>query len=235
MQRPRYPTCAKWANTLWLTLRWGCEKVEKPGSEGESPIMLIFTDFNDCIRLCVWQIPFHLYIEPITLRVLLVSFVKLTSCPFRARTVSLLNSASQQRFCVRVRVCARRQSCGQAQCVGSSQEVGRLACGPLPLGPQGSYHRWPTDISPGLGSAKTSHREQEWDSWHSRAKGWKDNSEMLLNESSTEARWPAFRWDGLQGWQIQARFCETGIKGAIERVGGTSCGGDRDAWEQPGK
>ncbi len=102
-------------------------------------------------------------------------------------------------FCVCMCLCASyctsvgRHCIGQAQCVGWTQEVGRQACGPLPLGPQGSYHRWPTDISPGLGLAKTSYGEKE------RARlmtfsAWKDERQT--------ARWkmhkdtlPLLRWD----------------------------------------
>lgn len=75
-------------------------------------------------------------------------------------------------------MCVCRHCNGQAQCVGWTQEVGRQACGPSPLGPQGSYHRWPTDISPGLGSAKTSYGEKESARLmtFSVTKGWKDNS-----------------------------------------------------------
>ncbi len=80
--------------------------------------------------------------------------------------------------CIILYKCVCQHCIGQAQCVGWTQEVGRQACGPLPLGPQGSYHRWPTDISPGLGSAKT-WRERESETHDILSlKGWKTNSEM---------------------------------------------------------
>lgn len=112
-------------------------------------------------------------------------------------------------------MCVCRHCNGQAQCVGWTQEVGRQACGPPPLGPQGSYHRWPTDISPGLGSAKTSYGEKERARFMTFSAQMDEKTTACDSQTHKDAL-PLFRWGSLQGWWIWARFWETELREMLE-------------------
>lgn len=113
-------------------------------------------------------------------------------------------------------MCVCRHCNGQAQCVGWTQEVGRQACGPSPLGPQGSYHRWPPDISPGLGSAKTSYGEKE--SARLMTFSARKDEKTTTWDSRTKTLYLCLGEAACRVDEFERRY----------RV-------ERDAWEQPGK